>query len=119
MASLSTCHLGLWLGWQILLNLVKVNTLVFIMSPSVVIKGMHVEWATNVHVKFDSCFMSLSFQSSRHSLRRMTSMPPGWTEEQCDSGDVFFINDVTKERVSFVTLLFTCFMDIKNTVVCL
>ena len=23
MASLSTCHLGLWLGWQILLNLVK------------------------------------------------------------------------------------------------
>ena len=24
MASLSTCHLGLWLGWQILLNLVKV-----------------------------------------------------------------------------------------------
>ena len=22
-ASLSTCHLGLWLGWQILLNLVK------------------------------------------------------------------------------------------------
>ena len=22
MASLSTCHLGLWLGWQILLNLV-------------------------------------------------------------------------------------------------
>ena len=25
MASLSTCHLGLWLGWQILLNLVKYN----------------------------------------------------------------------------------------------
>ena len=25
MASLSTCHLGLWLGWQILLNLVKIN----------------------------------------------------------------------------------------------
>ena len=25
MASLSTCHLGLWLGWQILLNLVKSN----------------------------------------------------------------------------------------------
>ena len=24
MASLSTCHLGLWLGWQILLNLVKI-----------------------------------------------------------------------------------------------
>ena len=24
MASLSTCHLGLWLGWQLLLNLVKV-----------------------------------------------------------------------------------------------
>ena len=23
MASLCTCHLGLWLGWQILLNLVK------------------------------------------------------------------------------------------------
>ena len=23
MASLSTCHMGLWLGWQILLNLVK------------------------------------------------------------------------------------------------
>ena len=23
MASLSTCHLGLWLGWQLLLNLVK------------------------------------------------------------------------------------------------
>ena len=23
MASLSTCHLGLWLGWQFLLNLVK------------------------------------------------------------------------------------------------
>ena len=23
MASLSTCHLGLWLGWQILLNLVN------------------------------------------------------------------------------------------------
>ena len=23
MASLSICHLGLWLGWQILLNLVK------------------------------------------------------------------------------------------------
>ena len=23
MASLSTCHLGLWRGWQILLNLVK------------------------------------------------------------------------------------------------
>ena len=23
MASLSTCHLGIWLGWQILLNLVK------------------------------------------------------------------------------------------------
>ena len=23
MASLSTCHLGLWHGWQILLNLVK------------------------------------------------------------------------------------------------
>ena len=23
MASMSTCHLGLWLGWQILLNLVK------------------------------------------------------------------------------------------------
>ena len=23
MASLSTCHLGLWLGWQILLNFVK------------------------------------------------------------------------------------------------
>ena len=26
MASLSTCHLGLWLGWQILLNLVKFST---------------------------------------------------------------------------------------------
>ena len=26
MASLSTCHLGLWLGWQILLNLVKYIT---------------------------------------------------------------------------------------------
>ena len=25
MASLSTCHLGLWLGWQILLNLVISN----------------------------------------------------------------------------------------------
>ena len=25
MASLSTCHLGLWLGWQILLNLVKAD----------------------------------------------------------------------------------------------
>ena len=25
MASLSTCHLGLWLGWQILLNLVKLQ----------------------------------------------------------------------------------------------
>ena len=25
MASLSTCHLGLWLGWQILLNLVKIK----------------------------------------------------------------------------------------------
>ena len=25
MASLSTCHLGLWLGWQILLNLVKLK----------------------------------------------------------------------------------------------
>ena len=25
MASLSTCHLGLWLGWQLLLNLVKVG----------------------------------------------------------------------------------------------
>ena len=25
MASLSTCHLGLWLGWQILLNLVKLH----------------------------------------------------------------------------------------------
>ena len=24
MASLSTCHMGLWLGWQILLNLRKV-----------------------------------------------------------------------------------------------
>ena len=23
MVSLSTCHLGLWLGWQIFLNLVK------------------------------------------------------------------------------------------------
>ena len=28
MASLSTCHLGLWLGWQILLNLVKYETAV-------------------------------------------------------------------------------------------
>ena len=27
MASLSTCHLGLWLGWQILLNLVKTSNL--------------------------------------------------------------------------------------------
>ena len=27
MASLSTCHLGLWLGWQILLNLVKIASL--------------------------------------------------------------------------------------------
>ena len=27
MASLSTCHLGLWLGWQILLNIVKVTKL--------------------------------------------------------------------------------------------
>ena len=26
MASLSTCHLGLWLGWQILLNLVKYDS---------------------------------------------------------------------------------------------
>ena len=25
MASLSTCHLGLWLGWQILLNIKKIN----------------------------------------------------------------------------------------------
>ena len=25
MASLSTCHLGLWLGWQILLNLLGVT----------------------------------------------------------------------------------------------
>ena len=25
MASLSTCHLGLWLGWQILLNLLNLN----------------------------------------------------------------------------------------------
>ena len=25
MASLSTCHLGLWLGWQLLLNLVKLG----------------------------------------------------------------------------------------------
>ena len=28
MASLSTCHLGLWLGWQILLNLVKCSATV-------------------------------------------------------------------------------------------
>ena len=27
MASLSTCHLGLWLGWQILLNLVIIQVL--------------------------------------------------------------------------------------------
>ena len=33
MASLSTCHLGLWLGWQILLNLVK--SLYFIITPNV------------------------------------------------------------------------------------
>ena len=26
MASLSACHLGLWLGWQILLHLVKTNS---------------------------------------------------------------------------------------------
>ena len=29
MASLSTCHLGLWLGWQILLNLVKSDFSIF------------------------------------------------------------------------------------------
>ena len=29
MVSLSTCHLGLWLGWQILLNLV--NALYYIL----------------------------------------------------------------------------------------
>ena len=35
MASLSTCHLGLWLGWQILLNLElrNVNTGSFVISP--------------------------------------------------------------------------------------
>ena len=33
MASLSTCHLGLWLGWQILLNLVKSCTLHYVTNP--------------------------------------------------------------------------------------
>ena len=32
MASLSTCHLGLWLGWQILLNLVNENKLAFVLG---------------------------------------------------------------------------------------
>ena len=32
MASLSTCHLGLWLGWQILLNLVKSSVVVSVID---------------------------------------------------------------------------------------
>ena len=34
MASLSTCHLGLWLGWQILLNLVLLNIYIDICANS-------------------------------------------------------------------------------------
>ena len=34
MASLSTCHLGLWLGWQILLNLVRMFIVVSLIGIS-------------------------------------------------------------------------------------
>jgi len=39
----------------------------------------------------------LSFQASLH---RTPSTPAGWTEEHSDTGDVFFVNEITKERVS-------------------
>ena len=44
MASLSTCHLGLWLGWKILLNLVKscmspVTIYILLLTPSQVTRS--------------------------------------------------------------------------------
>ena len=42
MASLSTCHLGLWLGWQILLNLVKFTTVVR-KEENLAVRGSHMQ----------------------------------------------------------------------------
>ena len=45
MASLSTCHLGLWLGWQILLNLVKSTARVANLSTPVAQSGQSMQTA--------------------------------------------------------------------------
>ena len=41
MAFLSTCHLGLWLGWQILLNLVKQTTKYHIPVPQLYVQCLN------------------------------------------------------------------------------
>ena len=69
MASLSTCHLGLWPGWQILLNLVNV--------PHVVPPGPEL---SNVKVKgtgliFTYCFKCVkikNFQSLLIDVNELT-----------------------------------------------
>ena len=68
MASLSTCHLGLWLGWQILLNLVK-----YIMSRG---------WLKTSACCFQVCLswavfcQVVSFQySSKSSLHLFAGLP--------------------------------------------
>ena len=52
MASLSTCHLGLWLGWQILLNLVKLKTSIQYNNPDIIFL---------VETKVDANYASYSF----------------------------------------------------------
>ena len=47
MASLSTCHLGLWLGWQILLNLVKSSSPSLLFLPRVETRAFSVAILTH------------------------------------------------------------------------
>ena len=65
MASLSTCHLGLWLGWQILLNLVKVLSLVQLLYTVVIPLFLPGEATSYLFIQVnwylpDTCFIAMN-----------------------------------------------------------
>ena len=77
MASLSTCHLGLWLGWQILLNLVC--RCVFVCRRCV-----FVGTSVRVGVYWFVCFNLQFFSFSRNYHFKVITMIVTYDHEFCD-----------------------------------
>ena len=67
MASLSTCHLGLWLGWQIFLNLVK-SMLIHKEAYLSVAVGFNGAKSDRFHNKIRLCSVNCTYSSQRKSV---------------------------------------------------